>query len=157
MQTTIPEGALVPKNYYMPEEQFEHLALSETSIYKSISLTKGQVHELVILNEDLGSVLTWDFDILRHEVLFTMFHTKVPIPFTSTPPTPTSSISSSTGQAGIPHLGHTPHVNPNEHKSVIEKTWKEGVEFTKIEYPLVCHDGESIQVILIPLHILYEM
>jgi len=108
------------------------------------------------LNEDLGSVITWDFDILRHEVLFSIFHTKTPIPFTSTPPTPTSSAAASASSgAAHPsslqsaqaqhHHHHTP-VNPNEHKSVIDKSWKEGVDYTKIDSSVVCHDGESIQV-----------
>lgn len=33
----------------------------------------------------------------------------------------------------------------NEHKSVIDKAWREGVDYFKVENSIVCHDGESIQ------------
>lgn len=33
-----------------------------------------------------------------------------------------------------------------EHRSVIEKCWKEGQEYFKVEQSVICHDGESIQV-----------
>lgn len=32
-----------------------------------------QVHEVVVHNRDPHSVLTWDFDVLRHEVYFSVF------------------------------------------------------------------------------------
>merc|ERR1739848_264945 len=35
--------------------------------------------------------------------------------------------------------------NSNEHKSCIEKAWREGVDYFKVENSIVCHDGESIQ------------
>lgn len=33
----------------------------------------------------------------------------------------------------------------NEHKSCIEKSWRENVDYFKVENSIVCHDGESIQ------------
>ena len=33
-----------------------------------------------------------------------------------------------------------------EHRSVIDKNWKEGVDYFRVEPPLTCHDGESVQV-----------
>ena len=33
-----------------------------------------------------------------------------------------------------------------EHKSCIEKCWREGVDYFKVETSIVCHEGESIQV-----------
>ena len=32
------------------------------------------------------------------------------------------------------------------HKSVIEKAWKEGQDYFRVEPSFTCHDGESIQV-----------
>ena len=32
------------------------------------------------------------------------------------------------------------------HRSVIEKGWREGHEYFRVEPQLICHDGESIQV-----------
>lgn len=36
-------------------------------------VTKGQVHEGIIQISTKGSVITWDFDVLRHDVVFTVF------------------------------------------------------------------------------------
>ena len=33
-----------------------------------------------------------------------------------------------------------------EHRSVIDKNWKEGVDYFRVEPTLICHDGESVQV-----------
>lgn len=38
----------------------------------------------------------------------------------------------------------------DQHRSVIEKTWREGHEYFRVEPQLVCHDGESIQVSCCP-------
>jgi hypothetical protein len=35
--------------------------------------------------------------------------------------------------------------NSSEHKSCIDKSWREGVDYFKVENSIVCHDGESIQ------------
>ena len=32
------------------------------------------------------------------------------------------------------------------HKTCFEKHWKENKDFFRVENPIVCHDGESIQV-----------
>lgn len=32
-----------------------------------------------------------------------------------------------------------------EHYTFIEKGWKEGEEYFRVEQPIICHDGESIQ------------
>lgn len=210
-QTDIPEGGLVPKSYYMSVEEFEkdqspgpHLL--EDSIYNSTSLTKGQVHEGIIRITDKGSVVTWDFDVMRHDVVFTVYRLrhslKTKSPSTTPSPTPTgiatftypkkrdskdnsdtsekvtvaapnskeqstgqqSSNSSSTGTT----TGTTPttvghetstkvasstvvsssaseSATSSEHKSCIEKAWREGVDYFKVENSIVCHDGESIQ------------
>jgi len=45
----------------------------EYETLKKISVSKGQVHESVIHVQDKGSVLTWDFDVLHHDIVFTVF------------------------------------------------------------------------------------
>ncbi|XP_035706073.1 SEC14-like protein 1 isoform X2 [Folsomia candida] len=139
-KTEIPEGGLVPKTCYMPEEQFlKHLTLSEESIYKCVNLSRGQVHELVIQNDDLGSVITWDFDVLLsknvHGVCFSIFRTTNSLP---------AMVPSPTGALQV--KPNCPPISENtEHKSVIEKAWKEGHDFFRVESSTVCHDGESVQ------------
>jgi len=219
-ETEIPEGGLVPKSYYMSVEEFEkdqspgpHLL--EDSIYNSTSLSKGQVHEGIIRITDKGSVITWDFDVMRHDVVFTVYRLKQSLkarsPSATPTPTPTtvvntfnyptksihdpktqvssaatatgtkdqtssvqsSSNSSSTATAipcAVPAAAPATAAQPlnsvdsktttvvssssepttntaavNEHKSVIDKAWREGVDYFKVENSIVCHDGESIQ------------
>lgn len=87
-----------------------------------------QVHEVVLTNEDLGSVITWDFDVLRHSVCFSVFRTK-------------NTVSSPNGT-----LQPNQNLIENDHKSVIDKQWKEGHDYFRVEASIVCHDGESVQV-----------
>lgn len=96
----------------------------EDSIYRSINLGKGQSHEVVIHIEEPQTVITWDFDVMRQDVMFSVLITHIPLPTKES-----SSYSSD-----------------SEHKSVLDKSWKEGKEYSKVETPIVCHDGESVQV-----------
>lgn len=132
--TGIPEGGLVPKSFYMTPQEFEKDQspgphLMDNSCYHSVSLNKGQVHEVLIQNHDKGSVITWDFDVMRHDVMFSVFRSKDTVtPKTETPTT-----------LGSFNLG-----DPVHHTS-IGRGWKEGTEYFRAEAPIVCHDGESIQ------------
>lgn len=51
------------------------------------------------------------------------------------------------------------HMNPlavdYEHRSAIDKHWKEGVDYFRMEPSVICHDGESIQVRNQADHFLY--
>lgn len=40
---------------------------------------QGQVHEVLVENKDVGSVLCWDFDVMRHDVVFSLYRTKWPV------------------------------------------------------------------------------
>lgn len=67
------EGGVVPKSLYRldlegPSSEHEH------SLYNSISLGRGQIHHVAINTNDPGAVLTWDFDVMRHNVIFTVLH-----------------------------------------------------------------------------------
>jgi len=133
--TGIPEGGLVPKSFYMTPQEFEKDQspgphLTDNSCYYSVSLNKGQVHEILIQNQDKGSVITWDFDVMRHDVVFSVFRTKERVKAKVTTPTTSGSLSVSS--------------DPVHHTS-IGRGWKEGSEYFRVETPIVCHDGESIQ------------
>ncbi|XP_077299660.1 real-time isoform X2 [Arctopsyche grandis] len=136
-KSLIHDGGLVPKNLYASgafTDRGELCPFSEDSIYRSVSLSKGNVHEVVVRNEDPSSVLTWDFDVLRQDIAFTVFKINVPVPnvdiidkvITTTP-------------SGAPHPDGEPH------RTVIDKSWQEGVQYNKVECTIICHDGESIQ------------
>lgn len=57
----------------------EGCSLSEDSLYQSVNIGKGQMHEILVVNEDPGSVLTWDFDVMKQDATFTVFRTSAPI------------------------------------------------------------------------------
>jgi hypothetical protein len=66
----VVEGGLVPKSLYLTDENDWDRPLKEDSIYQCVTLTKGQIHEVVLTSEEAGSVITWDFDVLKHDVSF---------------------------------------------------------------------------------------
>jgi len=74
------------------------------------------------------SVITWDFDILKGDVVFSLFHSKR-APETSHKEAPLSSTSAA-----------------GDNVQLIDKTWVLGVDYSRVESPLVCREGESIQV-----------
>ncbi|XP_064094223.1 SEC14-like protein 1 isoform X4 [Macrobrachium nipponense] len=135
----VHEGGLVPKSMYQPGEDIDgtrqHIPLSEQSMYHSVSLGRGQVHEVVLLIEEPGSVICWDFDVMKSDVLFSVLRTKVPITHRPEPQSPTGAMGVIDAVMG----------SDDQHRSVIEKSWREGYEYFRVEPQLVCHDGESIQ------------
>ncbi|XP_050351323.1 protein real-time isoform X5 [Nymphalis io] len=74
----VHEGGLVPKSLYVSGAFTERDGdpLSEDSIYRSVSLGKGQVHEVIVQNRDPQSVLTWDFDVLSHDISFAVYRSE---------------------------------------------------------------------------------
>ncbi|XP_042862265.1 SEC14-like protein 1 isoform X2 [Penaeus japonicus] len=139
LRSMVHEGGLVPKSMYQPGEEFDgtrqHILLSEQSVYHSVSLGRGQVHEVVLLIEEPGSVICWDFDVMKSDVTFSVLRTKVPITNRQEPHSPTGAMGVIDAVIGT----------DDQHRSVIEKTWREGHEYFRVEPQLVCHDGESIQ------------
>ncbi|XP_043504385.1 protein real-time [Polistes fuscatus] len=122
-ETYIMEGGVVPKHLYKVD--LENTACEhEHSLYHSISLSRGQSHQVTIQCDDPGAVLTWDFDVMRHNVIFTVLHK--PKDYNIDPSTGTSEFTPS-----------------SDHEITISKESKEG--FIKVEPSVVCHDGESIQ------------
>lgn len=126
-ETNLTENGTVPKNLYKID--FEN-PTSENghSLYNSISLSHGQVHHVAINTNDVGAVLTWDFDVMRHNVIFTVLHEKNTGNI-DTEKAATSEVSTS----------------DFDEKETSLKEWKEGVNCVKVEPSVVCHDGESIQ------------
>lgn len=39
-----------------------------------------QVHEVLVCVEDPGCVITWDFDVMRQDVTFSVLRTEKPLP-----------------------------------------------------------------------------
>lgn len=69
------------------------------------------------------SVITWDFDILRGDVVFSLYHAKQALT-----PGPREPGARAGGQ-------------------LTDRGWALGADFSCVEAPLICREGESIQVI----------
>lgn len=85
----IHNGGVIPKQLYNTESIDEpdgtvetdgedvttKIKLNEANLYQDIKLRPGQFHEIVIKNDDHRAVLTWDFESVKTEILFTIFET----------------------------------------------------------------------------------
>ncbi|KAF4524801.1 hypothetical protein B566_EDAN010176 [Ephemera danica] len=118
---SVVEGGLVPKSLYLCESEGDwERPLKEDSIYQCVSLSKGQaIHEVILESEEAGCVITWDFDVLKHDISFRVLYTTQKIK--------SNSASTTAGN------------------SVMENCWQEGEDFCYVEPQIVCHDGESVQ------------
>lgn len=127
-QTFVVDGGVVPKQLYRLDLAIGASTEHEHSLYQSISLSRGQTHNVVIHCNDPGAVLTWDFDVMRHNVTFTVLRK-------------TDNLSEDAG--GCSDRSATTN---GDHEVAVTKEWKEGVDCVKVEPGVLCHDGESIQV-----------
>ncbi|XP_004627849.1 SEC14-like protein 5 [Octodon degus] len=119
----VPEGGLVPKSLYLTEEEQDQAdqlrQWSET--YHSASVFRGAPHEVAVEILEGESVITWDFDILRGDMVFSLYHTKQ-----------------------MPKTGSR-EPGPRTSGQLIDKGWVLGTDYSRVEAPLVCREGESIQ------------
>ena len=67
-----------------------------SSFVFTISVTKGQVHESVMHIQDKGSVLTWDFDVLHHDIIFTVYRLPKVLQTTATTGNQVNNVNSAT-------------------------------------------------------------
>uniref|UniRef100_A0A8D3CVQ3 SEC14-like protein 1 n=1 Tax=Scophthalmus maximus TaxID=52904 RepID=A0A8D3CVQ3_SCOMX len=127
----VPEGGLVPKSMYRTAEEVEteDIRLWTETIYQSASIFKGAPHELLIEIIDASSVITWDFDVCKGDVVFNIYHSK------RAPQPPRKDAS---GAHGIT----SPVVN---NVQLIDKSWTLGQDYSMVESPLTCKEGESVQ------------
>ncbi|XP_068003377.1 SEC14-like protein 5 isoform X1 [Melanerpes formicivorus] len=127
---TVPEGGLVPKSLYQREEEAEssdHIRLWTETIYHSASLLRGAPHEIAVEILEGESVITWDFDILKGDVVFSLFHSK------------------RAPEAGQQEAQAASSNSAGDSSQLIERSWVLGVDYSLVESPLVCREGESIQ------------
>ncbi|XP_067620289.1 protein real-time [Eurosta solidaginis] len=94
-KTLIHEGGIVPKTLYkmssLEEDDVEEeenkktheagaLMQEHRSLYKTVELKTGYIHEVIIPNRDAKSVLTWDFDVMRSDLHFTLYRATKELP-----------------------------------------------------------------------------
>lgn len=125
----IPEGGPIPKSLYRPEwEKTDYLQLMEESIYKTASIIKGSPHEIVLEVPAKECVITWDFDVLKCDVVFSLYQSDKKLgPITE----------------GENHWSGTSTNAINT--QVIGKNMILGRDYKLIEQSPVFREGESIQ------------
>ncbi|KAK2564305.1 SEC14-like protein 5 [Acropora cervicornis] len=122
-QCNIKEGSLVPKSLYRSLEFSEAEESWSSEIYQTTHVSKGSPHEVLVTIKESQSVITWDFDVMKSDVQFTVFRHKRPREAVSS-----NSLSSFGSDASLNQSG------------VIA-----GVDAVVVEKPRHCVDGESIQ------------
>ncbi|XP_072550070.1 SEC14-like protein 1 [Salminus brasiliensis] len=130
-QCDVPEGGLVPKTLYHTAEELENeeVKLCTETIYKTASVFKGAPHELLIEITEASSVITWDFDVCKGDIIFNIYHSKR---------APQPAKKESLGGHGLAGLGGT-------NLQMIDRSWMLGLDYSMVETALTCREGESIQ------------
>uniref|UniRef100_A0A3Q3X303 SEC14 like lipid binding 1 n=1 Tax=Mola mola TaxID=94237 RepID=A0A3Q3X303_MOLML len=127
----IPEGCLVPKSLYRTAEELEseEMRLLNDSIYKSASIFKGAPYEMVIEITEASSVITWDFDVSKGDVIFNIYHSKR---------APQPPKKDTLGAHALASLGAI-------NAQLIDRSWVLGKDYSMVERSLICKEGESVQ------------
>lgn len=79
---------------------------------------------------DASSVITWDFDMCKGDVVFNIYHSKR---------APQPPRKDALGAHGITSPG-------GNNVQLIDKSWTLGQDYSMVESPLTCREGESVQV-----------
>ncbi|XP_076998008.1 SEC14-like protein 5 [Tamandua tetradactyla] len=117
----VPEGGLVPKSLYLPEEELEHAdeLRQWADTYQAASVLRGAPHEVAVGIPEGESVITWDFDVLQGDVVFSLYHTRRAL------------------GPGIQEPGASGRLEARGRGR--------GMDYSRVEAPLVCRAGDSIQ------------
>lgn len=119
----IKDGGLVPKSLYRSLEFSEGEESWSSEIYQTAHVSKGSPLEVLVTIKESQSVITWDFDVMKGDVQYTVFRHKRPREAVSS-----TSLSSFGSDVSLNQSG------------VIA-----GVDAVVVEKPRHCFDGESIQ------------
>lgn len=84
---------------------------------------------MVIEITEASSVITWDFDVCKGDVVFKIYHSKK---------APQCQKRDTLGSLTAPGGNNV---------QMIEKTWVLGKDYSLVETALTCREGESIQVL----------
>lgn len=77
-------------------------------------------------------MITWDFDVCKGDIVFNIYHSKR---------SPQPPKKDSLGAHSITSPG-------GNNVQLIDKAWQLGRDYSMVESPLICKEGESVQVSL---------
>lgn len=164
-------GGLIPKSHYVVDDSTADSShLLDNTMYTSVSLIRGQSHELLIEAKESQTVICWDFDIIKQDVQFCVVRLNSFLP--KQQPIEENSVreaNTSTGNtikndkdgATNEHDAAVPDENAPESSVkmaqarlsadansglIIPKSWQLNKDYSIVEPLINCHDGDSIQV-----------
>lgn len=167
-------GGLIPKTHYVIDDlTTDSSHLLDNTMYTSVSLVRGQSHEVLFDAKESQTVICWDFDIIKQDVQFSVLRLNTSLPKLSTNDENgnrdsnsnmnTVSPSQSKGDKEQLTTEHE-HTNLDECSDpknsqtrssgdansglIIPKSWQINKDFVTVEPVLTCHDGDSIQVLV---------
>jgi len=86
--------------------------------------------QILIQIVDASSVITWDFDVCKGDIVFNIYHSKR---------SPQPPKKDSLGAHSITSPG-------GNNVQLIDRVWQLGRDYSMVESPLICKEGESVQV-----------
>eukprot|EP00794_Sanderia_malayensis_P008919 gene8919-9871_t len=124
-ECSVMEGRPVPKTFY----RYQNFGESGDSswlgadLYHTEHVLKGSPHEVMVTVPEAESVITWDFDVIDGDVIFTVLRHKRPRE---------ASNGNITGCLGESMTSRFSGIRP-------------GIDAVVVEKPIACSQGESIQ------------
>ncbi|KAK0397280.1 hypothetical protein QR680_002063 [Steinernema hermaphroditum] len=136
-----PEGGHVPKSMYRPVALDGHFDDDDvlSSTYTSAHLHRGAPCEVLVPVSTPGCVVTWDFDILKGDCEFLVYHTDKILQTPVQPHSPTTAVERVTAAIGATSLSSSPKVVYSDPDLVL------GVDLTIEEKPVTFGEGDSMQ------------
>jgi hypothetical protein len=136
------QGGHVPKTEYRPvEEARKDEDDILTSTYQVASVHRGMPHEECVHVALPGSVLTWDFDILKGDCEFVLYHTPKVLKSVAQPHSPTLNPVERMTAA----IGATSLTGSTNFPIASDPELKLGQELTVEEQPVFFSEGDSMQ------------
>lgn len=86
--------------------------------------------QMVIEITEASSVITWDFDVSKGDVIFNIYHSKR---------APQPPKKDTLGAHALASLGAI-------NAQLIDRSWVLGKDYSMVERSLICKEGESVQV-----------
>lgn len=119
----------------------------DDSMYQSVILQKGQVHEVVIEIKEKGGVICWDFDVMKEDIQFSVLKLDRLLPTVEESDESDIVAQGCGGSSGHPLSPiNRLSIDLTAGPIIIPKNWKLDQDFHAVEPPIICHDGESVQV-----------
>ena len=124
-------GQKAPPETKPPQWQWQHRVGAEGGgLVLPLVASCNLFFQILIQIVDASSVITWDFDVCKGDIVFNIYHSKR---------SPQPPKKDSLGAHSITSPG-------GNNVQLIDRVWQPGRDYSMVESPLICKEGESVQV-----------